>query len=173
MFFSLESSLFISKNSFFINLLGPEELILLLPQYLSENLWDLYNSSHEVSYTRCYEKKKTPKYFIHWKVCVFFSKICDFNNHLGLKKCSGKLYSISRDNFWTLVSCSLRFITLDNKGEKWAKSFVTWKQLFFWNVCFYRPLRSQRNDDIFCTITVKIPCGLLKNVVLRHFDVRY
>ena len=30
---------------------------------------------------------------------------------------------------------------------------------FFWNVCFYWPLRSQKLDFIICTIIVKRPCG--------------
>ena len=60
-FFSSESSPFFSKIWFFINLLGPKELILLLPQYLSDYLLDLYTSSFEVFHTRYYEKKRTPK----------------------------------------------------------------------------------------------------------------
>ena len=135
MFFSLESSLFISKISFFINLLGPEELILLLPQYLSENLWDLYNSSHEVCYTRCYEKKRRRNIYIHWKVCLFFSKICDFNNRLGLKKCTGKLYSVGKTSFRTLVSCSLRFIILDT-AEKNGPNFLSPENSYFLKCLF-------------------------------------
>ena len=143
MFFSLESSLFISKISFFINLLGPEELILLIPQYLSENLWDLYNSSHEVSYTRCSEKKRRRNIYIHWKVCLFFQKSVISTTSWVLKKCSGKLYSIGRNSLWTLVSFSLRFIILDKTG-KMGQSFCHLKTAIFWNVCFYRPLMSQK-----------------------------
>ena len=74
MFFSLEISLFISKISFFINLLGPEELILLLPQYLSEILWDVYKSSYEVCHTRYNEKKNTQKYLNSLENLPFFQK---------------------------------------------------------------------------------------------------
>ena len=74
-FFHWKNRLFFSKTWFFINLLGPKDMILLLPQYLSEYLWDLHNSSFEVCRTRKYEKKNRPKYFTHWKVCLFFKNL--------------------------------------------------------------------------------------------------
>ena len=52
---------------------------------------------------------------------AFFSKNCDFNNLLGPKKCSGMLYSIGRNIWWTLVSYYLRFIILDNTGKNRPK----------------------------------------------------
>ena len=159
-FFHWKVRLYFSKIWFFINLLGPKELILLLAQYLSDYLLDLYTSSLEVCTTRYYEKKKTPKYFNHWKVCLFFKNLWFQQPPRSLKKCSGKLHSISRNSLWTLVSCSLRFIILHKTGKK-GKIFCHLKTAIFWNACFYRPLRSQRKDDIFCTIHVKRNRGLL------------
>ena len=135
-------------------------MILLIPQALSEHLWDLYNSSPEVCHTRYCEKKTDAEIFYSLESLRFFSKICEFNNLLGLKKCSGKLYSISRNILWTLVSCSLRFVILDDTWKEGPK-FCHLKTAVLWNVCFCRPFRSQGSDDIFCTIIVKKPCGLL------------
>ena len=121
-FFHWKVRLFFSKTWFFINLLGPKELILLLSQYLSEYLLDLYSLSFEVCHTRYYEKKETPKIFIHWKDCVLFFKNLWFQQHpRSSKKCSGELYTIGRNSLWTLVNCSLSFIILDNTGKKGPK----------------------------------------------------
>ena len=45
--------------------------------------------------------------------------------------------------------------------EKKPKTFFIAKLALFWNVCFYRHLRSQRNDLIICTKSVKTPFGPL------------
>ena len=82
-FFLWEGGFFVSKICVFIHPLGPKELILLLPQYLSEDLLNLYNSSHEVCHTRFYEKKKDAEKLYSLEKLRFFSKICDFNNLLG------------------------------------------------------------------------------------------
>ena len=94
----------------------------------------------------------------HWKDCLFFSKNCDFNNLLGPRKSSCKKYSIGRNSLWTLVGCSLSFVKLDNTRKMGPKCFVIVKTAFFWDVCFYRPLISQKNGLIICTIVVKLPC---------------
>ena len=94
----------------------------------------------------------------HWKDCLFFSKNCDFNNLLGPRNCSYKKYSNGRNSLWTLVGCSLRLVTLDNTRKMGPKCFVIVKTAFFWDVCFYRPLISQKSGLIICTIDVKIPC---------------
>ena len=76
-------------------------------------------------------KKRRRNFLFTVKFAFLFSKICDFNNLLGLKKCTGKLYSVGKTSFRTLVSFSLRFIIFSIKREKWAKVFGTWKQLVF------------------------------------------
>ena len=52
-------------------------------------------------------------------------------------------------------------MSLDNTRKSRPKTFVVPETANFWNVFFYRPLRSQRNDLIICTIIVKKPCGPL------------
>ena len=66
---------------------------------------------------------------------LFFSKICDFNNLLGLKKCTGKLYSVGKISFWTLGSCSLRFIILDT-AEKNGPNFLSPENSYFLKCLF-------------------------------------
>ena len=51
------------------------------------------------------------------------------------------------------------FVSLDGTRKNGTKFFVILRTANFCNVCFYRPLRSQRNDLIICTIFVKIHCG--------------
>ena len=55
----------------------------------------------------------------------------------------------------TLKKCFLTFVMFDNTG-KLGQKFCHLKTSVFWNVCFYRPVRSKRNDEIFCTIIVEI-----------------
>ena len=50
------------------------------------------------------------------------------------------------------------------RGKTDWKLLSLWKQLCFWNVCFYRPLRFQRNVHIICTKIVKVHCGPLSFV---------
>ena len=69
------------------------------------------------------------------KIAFFFSKICDFNNRLGLKKCTGKLYSVGKTSFRTLVSCSLRFIILDT-AEKNGPNFLSPENSYFLKCLF-------------------------------------
>ena len=77
-------------------------------------LWGL---SHSIL-----RERKTPKYFIHWKDCLFFKTLWFQQPPRSLKKCSGKLYSIGRNSLWTLVSCSLRFIILGTTGKEGPKN---------------------------------------------------
>ena len=86
LFFQTKVRLFFSKIWFFINLLGFEKLILLLPQYLSKHLLDPYSSSREVCHTRFYAKKRHQIISFTGKIAFFLKKKCDFNNLLGLKK---------------------------------------------------------------------------------------
>ena len=84
-FFTGKFTFFSEKIWFFINLLGPKELIWLIPQYLSEYLLDFYNSALGLCHTRYYMKKRRWNNLSTGKIAVF-SKICFLNNLLGLKK---------------------------------------------------------------------------------------
>ena len=157
----MERWLFFSKVCVFINLLGHKKnWSYYFHSNCQKNLRTLMNCSLRFLILDNTRKKKTPKIFNYWKNCLFFKTLWFQQPPRSLKKCSGKLYSISRNSVWTLVSCSLRLITPDNTGKK-GQIFCHLKTAFFWNVCFYRPLKSQRKDDIFWTIIVEIPRGLL------------
>ena len=67
---------FFSKIWFFINLLGPKELILLLPQYLPEYSLNIEISSLEVCHTRYYEKKRRRNNLFTGKIALFFKTLC-------------------------------------------------------------------------------------------------
>ena len=60
-------------------------------------------------------------------------------------------------------------MTLDGTRKKKPKTFFIVKLALFWNVCFYRHLRSQRNDLIICTKSVKTPFVPLW-IVLWHLS---
>ena len=75
-----------------------------------------------------------------------------------------------KEVFWgllTLVNCSPRFVTLDATRKIGPNTFVTVKTAIFWNIFFYRPLRSQRIELIISTIKVKKPSGPLLCVPWR------
>ena len=61
---------------------------------------------------------------------AFFSKTCVFNNHLYPKKCCHKFHCNCQESFWTLISCFLRFITLENTRKKGKKNVIA-KTAFF------------------------------------------
>ena len=103
-------------------------------------------------------RKIRPKSFHHWKVWPFFKTLC-FNNFSGAKKCCFIFQCKCHKSLWTLLKCSVSFVTFENTRENGRKTFVIVKTAIFRNVCFYRPLRSRRNDINNCTIFVKIHCG--------------
>ena len=74
-------------------------------------------------------RKNGPKFFLHWKV-AFFSKLCVFNNLLGLKKCCYKFQSKCQIILWTLLICSLMFFILDNTRKNRPKTFAIAKKVF-------------------------------------------
>ena len=97
-------------------------------------------------------------FFITVKI-FFFSKLSSFNSLLDPKESSYKFQSKCQNTFRSLIICSLMFVTLDATRKNGTKFFIILKTANFWNGCFYRPLWSQRNDLIICTIFVKIHCG--------------
>ena len=86
--------------------------------------------------------RKRPKSFLHWKDCLFFSKLYVFQQLLRCYRSdlitSTKIVGIP---FWTLTKCPLRFVTLDYTRKN-AKIFFSLESLpFFSKICFQQPLR--------------------------------
>ena len=113
-------------------------------------------------------RKIRPQSFHHWKVCLFFQNFLSSTASRILKNCSYNFQSNCQKVLWTLINCSVMFVTLDDARKNGTETFVTVKTAIIWNVCFNRNLRSHRNDLMFCTIIVKKPCGPLI-IVPWHF----
>ena len=97
---------------------------------MSKYLVDPYKMFPDSSHVRYYEKKWA-EIFFSLKSLHFFSKIGDFNNLLGPKKCSNKFQGNCRISLWTLINCSLRFVTLDNSKKDGPKaSFIVETAVF-------------------------------------------
>ena len=77
--------------------------------------------------------KCRPKSFLHWKDCLFFSKICVFNNLLGPEKCSYEIHSKSQNTLWTFIKCFMSFSLLDNTGKSGQTFFFHWKDCLFFS----------------------------------------
>ena len=130
-----------------IDLLGPQEKIF---------------SFAQLNKTR----KRRSKHFLHLKMLAFFWRLCVFNNLLGPRKCSYKFQSSCQNSSWTPIKSSLIFVTLEDTRKNGPKTFVFVETAKFWNVCFYRLLRSRANDLIICTKNVKKPFGPLLSLFL-------
>ena len=139
-----------------IDLLGPKKKILSIAQSLSKYPVDPLKCSIRIV-TLDNTRKNRPKNFPHWKYWQFFQKFVFSTTSQVLKHRSYMFHSNRHNALWTLITCPLRFVTLDNTRKKGSKSFATVKTAIFWNVCFYRPLRSQKKDLIKCTKFVKNP----------------
>ena len=108
--------------------------------------------------------RKWSNNFFQWKGCLL-SEPCVFNNLLGSKKSSYKFQSSCQNTFWTLINfVHGGFSHSIIRGKMDRKILSLWKQLIFWNVCFYPPVRSKRSVLIYCTITVREHFGRLENV---------
>ena len=97
-------------------------------------------------------RKIRPKGFFFSGKGAFFSKFSVFKHLWGLEKRTYKFHSSCHKNLWILINCSLMFVTLGDTKENGPKTFVIVKTATFWKVCFYRPLRFQRNGLVICTI---------------------
>ena len=69
--FVIVKTAFVSNVS--IDFLGPKERFILLAQNISKYLVDPYKMFPDFFRVRLYERK-TPKSFLHWKDCLYFSK---------------------------------------------------------------------------------------------------
>ena len=136
-------------------------------------LWILISCC--LTYAACaiLREKVGQKFFITGKNAIF-SKVSYFNSLLDPKKSSYKFQSKCQNSLWTLIFCSLMFVTFDSTRKNGTKTFVIVKTALFWNVCFYWPLRCQRIDFIICTKIFKKPCWPFLNVPwhLSHPTIR-
>ena len=113
-------------------------------------------------------RKNWPKYFLHWKDCLF-SKVCVSNNLFYPKK---KFYfhSNCQNTLWTLKSCFPRSVTLDNKRKIRPKSFVTGKMAFFWKTWFPTSQFLKKWSNSLHNICRNTSCALL-NCFLTFFPL--
>ena len=139
-------------------------MIISFAQKLSKYLMHPYRLFSEGRKTRYYEKLLAYLFFSLEDQPFFFKNFC-FQQPKVLQKWPPDFQINWSNAVWNLINCPLRFVTLDNTRQNGPKTFVIVKTAIFWNVCFYRPLRTQRNDLISCTKTVKKPCEPLKMVL--------
>ena len=76
-------------------------------------------------------RKKSPKFFIHWRKCLYFQKFVFSTESYVLKNWSYKDQSNCHDTLRTLTKCRLKFVTLDSTIENRPKRFFTAKITFF------------------------------------------
>ena len=111
-------------------------------------------------------RNNRPKIFLHWIDSLFSQYMFSTISQVP-KKCCYKFQCDCQKSFWTLINSFRPFVTLDDTRKNGPKSFVIVKTATFWNVCFHRPLKSQRNDLIMCSVFVKIRCRPLWIVLWR------
>ena len=75
--------------------------------------------------------EKEAKVFFLLERLPCFSQLCVLKNLLGPKKRSFIFQSKGQNSFWTVIKCSLMFVTLDDTRRRGQKFFSTWKQFFF------------------------------------------
>ena len=96
-------------------------------------------------------EKEGQNLFFSGKVAFFFSKLWVFNNQLDTRKSPYNFQSSCPKSLWTFISCSLIFVTIDDTKENGPKTYVIVKTALFWEVCFYRPIRSPGHVLVICT----------------------
>ena len=114
---------------------------------MSKHLVDPFIVFFVIFHVRWKEKKQA-KVFSSLERLPCFWQLCVFNNLLDPKKRRFIFQSKCQNSLWTLIKCSLMFVTLDDTRKKGQKLFHRENCSFFKNVCFYRHLRSQGNDLI-------------------------
>ena len=104
-------------------------------------------------------RMKIRPFFSHREYSCFFSKVVFRHPR------SYRIDNITCTIFVTIPSGSLSIVARGlSYSIVWERngqySFFTGERtfLFFQNLCFPRPIRCYRNDRIYSTITVKIPC---------------
>ena len=159
--------LFIGNVDFFSNFCvfskfsGPKKNFSTLGSNGKNSLWTWTLLFCSLSFVMLDNTEKIGQVIFFTGIMPFFQNFVFSSTSQFLKKCSYNLYSNGNNSLWAVVYCSLTSITLDNSKENGPQTFVLVITARSWIVCFYRLLRSQWNDVIFCTINVKLPCGPL------------
>ena len=96
-------------------------------------------------------RRNRQKSFHHWKDCLFFETFC-FQQPPRSQKSSYNYHTDCQIFLWTLINCSLLFVTLDDMRKNRLNFFVTVKTASISNDFFYRHPRSQRSDLIIWTL---------------------
>ena len=68
-------------------------------------------------------RKKRPKSFIHWKVCLFFQKFVFSTTSWLLKKWPYILHKKFKNTLWSLTEVYSMSALVGKMGKKWAKIF--------------------------------------------------
>ena len=143
-----------------IDLLGPKEVILLLPQWLPKTFWTLIYCS-----LRCVildYSRKIGEIFFPPENVAFFSKICVFNNELVLQKWYFYLYIIIRKPIGPLQIVPIVVRSLSHsiiREEIGQNPFFSGKVAFFSKICVSnKHLCLQKNALKSSTVIVKISC---------------
>ena len=106
---------------------------------------------------------------------AFFSKICVFSNHLGLKKCSYGFYNKCQNSFWILTNCPWG-LSHSILREKIGHNifFIGNIAIFFKSLCFQKPQRSLKSSLISSRVTTRKSFGPLQIVPwgLSHSIIR-
>ena len=126
-------------------------------------LWTLINCSVGFG-TLDNARKHRSNFFLHWKVCLFFKKLClqqplsCYRNDLLTSTVIARIpcgplkiirWCVSHSIFW----------------EKIGKNFFfTGKFAFSKIFCFQQPLRCYRNYLLTSTVNARIPCGPFKTI---------
>ena len=117
-------------NVFFsVDLLGPKEIFLSFAQSIPKHLLDLYVVFLVIFHVRWNEKKVAKSLLFTGYIALFSTTLC-FQHPLVFKKRSFKIQSFCLNSLWTLIKCSLMFVTLDGTRKRGRKLFSTWKQFF-------------------------------------------
>ena len=83
------------------------------------------------------KREKISQIFIFAGNAAFFSKHCFSNNLLGPKKGFYRIHSFCQISLWTLINCSLRFLTSGIRRKNGPNFSLPWQVAFFFqNVVF-------------------------------------
>ena len=111
-----------------IDLLGPKEFFYHLHNTCRNTLWTLISCC--VTYVMWDNTRKSgPNFFITGKNAFFF-KTFYFQQPIRSWKTSYKFQSNCQNSLWTLIICSLMFVTSDGTRKNGPKNLSTWKPLF-------------------------------------------
>ena len=75
-------------------------------------------------------REKINQIVFHWDIRLFFDKLFSSTSY-DLKKSSYDLHKNCHKTFYIPISCSLRFLLLDNARKNCPEYFFRWKKDFF------------------------------------------